>query len=54
MSGWIKGMSVHYGRNVGQRQFYWWCPVCEAYGMHERLSFVMTAGQQHRKVTHAA
>ena len=53
MSGWEKGKSIHYGRNVGQRHFYWWCPVCEQSGIDERLSFVMNAGRTHQVVAHA-
>ena len=50
---WHKGQPViWYGRQTAQTQFHWFCQVCQEMGMHERLSFVVTAGQAHQKVNH--
>jgi hypothetical protein len=32
--------------------FWWFCDPCQEWGRDERLSFVYTAAQQHRKVVH--
>jgi hypothetical protein len=46
-------MSMQYGRNIGARQFYWWCSICEVSGLEDRLSFAMNAGRTHKEVHHA-
>lgn len=52
-TGWHKGKPViWYGRQSAGAQFHWYCQVCKAMGVHDRLSFAWTEGEQHRKVRH--
>lgn len=32
--------------------FWWYCAACEKWGRHDRLSFVHTEANAHRKVVH--